>query len=97
MIFSNNTAEQGGALYFDDEPHAVMFHRNTYVKFVNNRATEGGAVYLSQSTASLVTFKRNAVVDFCNNSASLRGSAISLHENSNIWFKEDPQHTLTTI
>ena len=65
MIFFNNTARQGGALYFNRNSHKVMFQGNTNVTFVDNRATQGGAVYFLKTVfISDITFTGNAVLTF---------------------------------
>ena len=84
VIFSNNTAKQGGAVHFEGDYEQVIFQSSTNVMFIHNEAVEGGAVYLS--SFSDIIFTDNAIVHFCNNTASLSGGAISSHDNSNISF-----------
>ena len=84
VIFFNNTAEQGGAVYTEGNYQQVIFQRSTNVMFIHNEAIEGGAVYLS--SFSDIMFTEIAIVHFCNNTASLSGGAISLLNNSNILF-----------
>ena len=84
VIFSNNTAGQGGAVHIEDNYKQVIFQSSTNVMFIHNKAIEGGAVYLSSS--SDIIFTDIAIVHFCNNTASLSGGAVSSLNNSNIWF-----------
>ena len=83
VIFSNNTAKQGGAVCFEGKYQQKIFQSSTNVMFIHNKAIEGGAVYLSSSD---IIFTDIAIVHFCNNTASLSGGAISSLNNSNIWF-----------
>ena len=84
VMFSNNTAEQGGAVYVDSNYQQVIFQSSTNVTFNHNKAIEGGTVYLSPF--SDIIFTGIAVVNFHNNTALLSGGAISSLDNSNILF-----------
>ena len=88
VMFYNNTAREGGALYITFRslhyPYEVIFQGNTNVTFINNRAIDGGAIYVS--VRSGIIFQGNSFVNFCNNIASLSGGAISSQDDSNIWF-----------
>ena len=84
VIFSNNTAKQGGAVCFEGKYQQKIFQSSTNVTFIHNEAIEGGAVYLSSS--SDIIFTDIAIVNFCNNTVSLSGGAISSLNNSNVWF-----------
>ena len=84
VIFSNNTAKQGGAVCFEGKYQQEIFQSSTNVTFIHNEAIEGGAVYLS--SFSDIIFTDIAIVHFCNNTASLSGGAISSLNNYYIWF-----------
>ena len=79
MTFSNNTAEHGGAVYFEGDRQKVIFQKNTNVTSIYNKAIEGGALYL----LSLVSYLQELLL---LNFALLGVGAISSLENSNIWF-----------
>jgi len=83
--FSNNTAQQGGALFCEGNLlHELVFQGNTNVTFTNNRANEGGALYIF--SPSHITFTGSAIVNVYNNEVLQSGGAISLSHNSILWF-----------
>ena len=48
VVFANNTADKGGAVYIDQESTIILQTRATNIQFVSNSATEyGGAIYVT--------------------------------------------------
>ena len=85
VLFKNNTAKNGGAMYVD-QGTIVTIDDNTTVQFISNTATlNGGAIYvnlLCNSLRSDSTFgfdnSLNCSVMFINNSATIAGNSIYL-------------------
>ena len=85
VLFENNTAKNGGAMYVD-QGTIVAIDDNTTVQFIGNTATlNGGAIYvdlLCNSLRSETTFGfdnfLNCSAIFINNSATIAGNSIYL-------------------
>ena len=79
MEFIANSAQYGGAMYFENN-NLVSFSESTVESFENNSALYGGAIYLSGN--SNITFKENSKVLFKNNTAYIDGGALSIFTDS---------------
>ena len=84
LLFSNNTAENGGAMYLS-QVNSITIENKANISFLNNTGTlNGGAVYVNFICNSLKdntnTFFCNASsnysVSFINNSATIAGYSI---------------------
>jgi len=87
VIFENNIAENGAALYISDNS-TVKFIKNSNVKFINNSVHNNGAVIFLNDQSSLV-FDQNSTVTFNSNKASQSGGTIHLNNNCKITFKDN--------
>ena len=83
VLFQNNVAEDGAAIYISDHS-TVVFDVNCNVTFYQNFADRGGAVFLSNY--SICLFGDNSIVTFNYNKAT-KGGAIYSEANSNVTFK----------
>ena len=81
VIFNNNSAIHGGALYIKDSD--VTFKGSSAVTLDNNIADYGGAVYIKDSN---VTFEGNSTVALNNNNSDINGGAVFI-KNSNVTFE----------
>ena len=79
MEFIANSAQYGGAMYFDNNNH-VSFSERTVESFENNSALYGGAICLNSN--SNIMFKENSYALFKNNMANIDGGAISILTDS---------------
>ena len=85
-IFSNNTAQLGGAILSNDNS-IIYFEGNATTLFRNNNAYSiGGAI--NTNVYSNVSFAGNSITVFNNNSAA-SGGAIICFDYSNIHFGKD--------
>ena len=90
-MFVNNTADYGGAIYFNDNWHSI-FRGNSTTEFNNNVVTyNGGAIYCFTSNTS---FEEFSVTVFRHNTADY-GGAVSAEFYSNIMFSEKSTVTFT--
>ena len=82
VIFANNIADNGGAIYIDQESRISFESDTTNVQFINNSATEyGGAIcfhFLYDCPTYLFPFYSfyNGVVSFVNNTAGISGNSL---------------------
>ena len=79
IIFANNTADNGGALYI--EPGSRISFDTANVQFTNNSATEyGGAMYIDLfydcPDAPIDVYIDYVVVSFVNNTAAISGNSL---------------------
>ena len=84
LLFKNNTAENGGAMYLSQES-SVSLDKKANVQFIANTATlNGGAIYVDLLSSSFCcstdTFgyhiPLNSSVMFINNSAAIAGNSL---------------------
>ena len=79
VIFTNNTADNGGALY-TDQATQFDFRYTAYIQFINNSAAEyGGAIYMKLpygSAASPFLVNSEVTVSFINNTAGISGNSL---------------------
>ena len=85
-VFSGNTADNGGAIYFTDDS-SISFKANSTVKFINNFAVDSGGAVHSNANSD-ITFEGFSTVVFENNTAA-RGGAIAAIMSSDILFSDD--------
>ena len=85
VLFENNIAENGAAIYISDHS-TIVFDKNSVVKCNNNYVSNGTIYSVASST---VIFKENCEVTFSNNSATQYGAAIYSVNNSNVTFTEN--------
>ena len=79
-VFTNNTADYGGAIYFDNS--FVTFRDSSSTKFDNNTAgVNGGAISCNNSSYCSLSFEENSTMIFSNNIA-YSGGAMFLQSNS---------------
>ena len=89
VMFYNNTAKYGGAIYAMNS--SVIFGEYAVVMIAdNNVELEGGAVY---SVYSTVIFEGNSTVSFNGNIAHVHGGAMAIYTFSNITFKANCKAT----
>ena len=91
VLFSENTAEQGGAIYAYWKDSAIHFSDNGSVAMCGNSAAYGGAIYAD--SGSIIDLSNNESVVFSGNSAAYGGaiyaateSTINLANNGSITF-----------
>lgn len=48
ILFGNNSADKGAALYIDQRTNVSISDRST-IKFLNNYASQGGAIFIDLS------------------------------------------------
>ena len=85
VIFANNTADNGGALYIDQEIQ-FDFEDTVNIQFINNSATEyGGAIYITLPDVCPfdIILHVDIMVLFINNTAGISG---------NSWYFYIPTH-----
>ena len=85
VIFANNTADNGGALYIDHEIQ-FDFEDTVNIQFINNSATEyGGAIYITlrDDCPFDINLHVDIMVLFINNTAGISG---------NSWYFYIPTH-----
>ena len=83
VLFKNNGAEFGGAIYFTGYLD-TLFDDNSLVVFLNNEADAGGAMYFTSfSTASV---NGNTRLKFTGNNAITNGGSVYSEDHSNISF-----------
>ena len=82
VVFANNTADNGGALYIEQGSH-ISFYTTTVIQFINNLATEyGGAMYIdvfydfTYCSKVFNDYYRDYVVSFVNNTAAISGNSL---------------------
>ena len=84
VIFNENRAIDGGALYFQFGSH-IVFHNNSLATFNNNMATtSGGAIHFEADSKCI--FGGTANLSFCNNSVTKSGGALYLGNNVSLFF-----------
>ena len=75
ILFANNTANSGGAIYFE-EVHSISSDKAN-VRFINNSAIQkGGALYFNLVTTYCNVFSIPFNATFINNSANIAGNSI---------------------
>ena len=85
MVFSNNTADYGGAVYLM-KFSSINVEGNSRTLFDNNTAANyGGAIRAYDK--SNISFKESSTTVFNNNHASSYGGAIGAYNNSNVSFE----------
>ena len=90
VLFQNNSARKGGAMYVDKGSH-IAIKENSTVTFNRNTALqEGGAIYMELSFDCIVNLSNTSHILFANNSAEL-GDSIYL---SNPEFCDDLKKSL---
>ena len=78
-VFTNNTADYGGAIYFENS--FVTFRDNSSTMFNNNTAgVNGGAISCNDSSYCNLSFEENSTILFSNNIARF-GGAIYMQSN----------------
>ena len=85
VLFENNIAENGAAIYISDHS-TIVFDKNSIVKCNKNNASNGTIYSVASSN---VIFKENCEVTFSNNSATQYGAAIYSVDNSHVTFTEN--------
>jgi len=88
IIFQNNSATQGGALYYNNNTNIVFGGQST-VNFTSNNAIFGGALYCSNSDFEC---RGNSSVVYSSNYAK-QGGAVYSKDNCNVEFKENSNIT----
>ena len=99
LVFRNNSADQGGALYLQILAGVIIVGGDAYLEFSYNTATKyGGAIYADEQRC-IFNFKSNSSkVLFVNNSANggigmhIYGSSVKSCMNS--FCSEDIVHAL---
>ena len=78
VLFINNTASSGAAIYFEEVQHVMAdYSGNVNVSFINNSAVQkGGALYFNLVTDYCNVFSDSFNVTFINNSANIAGNSI---------------------
>ena len=84
ILFQNNNAEDGTAIYISDYS-TVVFGENSNVMFIHNYADNAGGAILSRNHSKIL-FNQSSKVRFTSNSAGNYGAAIYSLENSQIIF-----------
>ena len=75
ILFTNNTANSGAAIYFKEVHH--ISSENADVRFINNSAVQrGGALYFNLVTAYCNVFSIPFNATFIDNSANIAGNSI---------------------
>ena len=75
VSFTNNTANSGAAIYFEEVHH--ISSENSDVRFINNCAIQrGGALYFNLVSAYCNVFSIPFNATFINNSANIAGNSI---------------------
>ena len=82
-VFSDNTADYGGAIYCNDNSY-VSFEGNSTTEFIDNTADRGGAIHCNDN--SYVSFEGNSTTEFIDNTADI-GGAIHCNDNSYVSFE----------
>ena len=76
ILFKNNTAENGGAMYLD-QGTGVTFDNGATVQFIANKATfNGGAIYVNLHCGAFWYTNWNYSSMFINNSAVIAGNSL---------------------
>ena len=78
VVFANNTADIGAAIYIDQGSTVTMDNRGI-IQFINNSAVEyGGAIYINLVyTCPNIPFTyNNSEVSFVNNTAEIAGNSL---------------------
>ena len=84
VVFCNNNASYGGAIFCENNCH-ISFENASTTVFINNAAYVGGAIHCYDK--SHVSFKGNSTIIFSNNTAIVLGGAIHCFLNINISFE----------
>ena len=92
VVFQNNTAENGAAIFISDNS-TLVFHERSHVKFINNSVDHDGATVFLNNHSS-ITFEPNSVVTFTDNKAT-NGTVYSVN-NSNVIFKGTSEVTFSS-
>ena len=97
LLFANNSAFQGGALYIIPSSFVIEVEWESVIKFVNNTAVDvGGAVYSELQTAAPCLFlvtDYSAVISFIENNAK-RSVGHHIYGSSMRYAKCDTEHML---
>ena len=80
LLFINNSAESGAAMYFDRDAQIKM-KSGSVIQFIGNIATlQGGAIFVEMSFGcpqpTAILFTNSLTVTFTNNSAGFTGNSI---------------------
>ena len=92
IVFQNNTAEYGAAIFISDNS-TLVFHENSHVKFINNSVDNHGATVFLNNHSSII-FESSSVVTFTDNKAT-NGTIYSLNY-SNVTFKGTSEVTFSS-
>ena len=106
ILFSNNTADNGAALYLDYESSTVII--NGQLQFVNNSAAYyGGAVFVKLGVACnqndglfhLVNVESQSLMSFINNVAGYGGDSIyfSISKHCNIIANSSDRYSIMNV
>ena len=82
-VFSDNTADYGGAIHCNDNSY-ISFEGNSTTEFIDNTADIGGAIHCNDN--SYVSFEGNSTTEFIDNTADI-GGAIHCNDNSYVSFE----------
>ena len=85
IIFHNNKATQGGAVYSESNTN-IMLGGQSKIEFTNNNATLGGAIYFYDNT--IITTTANSLITFANNTALEKGGALVIKQKSAVILKK---------
>ena len=86
VLFTNNTATRGGAIY-SNLLIDVKFNANSTTTFIHNSADYGGALCF-ENNADMI-FKGNSKIKFINNKADQSGGAVHCTHTANITIQEN--------
>ena len=76
VVFANNTADNGAAVYIDEGSTVTMDGRRG-IQFINNSAIEyGGAIYINLVCPIIPISYNNSEVVFINNTAEISGNSL---------------------
>ena len=80
VLFMNNSAESGAAMYFDQDSQIKM-NNDSIIQFIGNiAASQGGAIFIEMSFGcpqpTAILFTNTSTVMFTNNSAGFTGNSI---------------------
>ena len=82
LLFSNNSAQSGGGIYFSINSQATIDEQST-IEFVNNYASQyGGAIYIDlpggcvEQGMTFTQLPNSSVVSLTNNSAQIAGNSL---------------------
>ena len=80
MLFMNNSAESGAAIYFDQDAQ-ITISNGSFILFIGNIATQkGGAIFIEISFGcphpTAILFNNSSSVMFTNNSAGFTGDSV---------------------